>query len=96
VHPDYAKGVAWAGMNGAEDLFRGGKVNHITINENVPRGHPDRQVVTPVPDTHLSKEPVEGWTPVEWSTENREGRFLTSRHIGHPVAPIQHGDFKAR
>jgi len=97
VHPDYANGVHWAHMNGPEDLFKGGTINHITINNEVPKGHPDRQRVNPVPSTHLSGEPIEGWTPVEWSTkEDSQGnRKLASRHLGHPVAPVQHGDWGA-
>lgn len=94
VHPDYAAGVSWANQEGGGHLMRGGKINHITVNQSVPKSHPDRLQVNPVPATHLSSEPKEGWTPVEWSTENREGKFLTSRHVGHPVAPTERGDFR--
>ena len=94
VHPDYAAGVSWANQEGGGHLMRGGVVNHITVNNSVPKGHPDRIQASPVPSTHLSSEPREGWTPVEWSTENREGRFLTSRHVGHPVSAVQHGDYR--
>ena len=97
VHPDYAGGVHWAHMNGSEDLFKGGTINHITVNDSVPKGHPDRQRVNPVPSTHISDEPKAGWTPVEWSTkrDSQGNHQITSRHLGHPVAPIEHGDYRA-
>jgi hypothetical protein len=96
VHPDYAGGVNWANMEGGDHLLKGGVVNHVTVNDKVPKGHPDRLNTSPVPDTHVSREPKEGWTPVEWSHErDAQGRKqLTSRHVGHPVAPLQRGDYK--
>jgi len=97
VHPDYKAGISWANMEGGATLLKGGKIHHVAgVNESVPKNHPDRLRIEPVPASHISSEPREGWTPVEWSTENRQGRFLSSRHVGHPVAPIQHGDFVSR
>jgi len=94
VHPDYASGVAWASANSAADLFKGGVINHMKIDESYPRGHENRVTPQPVPETHLSDEPREGWTPVEWSSEKDDkGEYLTSRHIGHPVAPFDKSSF---
>lgn len=46
-----------------------------------------------VPDEHVSREPKPGWHVVEYS-RNPDGS-LASYHLGHPVAPLNKGNYRA-
>jgi predicted GNAT family acetyltransferase len=95
VHPAYGEqmhprlGVKYSPLEMAlshgELVHPGGKIGIKVAHAEGP------STLHGVPEHHISREPKEGWHPVEYSLH--ENGAVKKYHLGHPVAPLSRGSY---